>query len=149
MTSITNDPLLKSIIEQLCYGVILIKSGLKSTNEMAFISIDNAATTALSNYIKTNNFSEVNGDDESFNNFDLFLEIIVKQNKIRKFEMKDIKKFHDLRKNLFRQPDVMITKVVNEYVVLVKILLAYLYNYRATKSEWGQMVKKLQKKLGS
>ena len=108
---------------------------------MAFISIDDAVTTALINYIKINNLSEVKSNDKSFNNFDLFLELIEKQNKIRKFEMRDIKKFHNLRKNLFQQSNVISIEAVNEYVVLVKVLLAYLYNYRASKSGWEQMVK--------
>ncbi len=114
---------------------------------MAFISIDDAVTTALINYIKINNLSEVKSNDKSFNNFDLFLELIEKQNKIRKFEMRDIKKFHNLRKNLFQQSDVISMEAVNEYVVLVKVLLAYLYNYRASKSGWEQMVKEYQNNL--
>jgi len=125
----------------------LSKSGLKSANEMAFISIDDAMMTALGNYIKINNLSEVKSNDKSFNNFDLFLELIEKQNKIRKFEMRDIKKFHNLRKNLFQQSDVISMEAVNEYVVLVKVLLAYLYNYRASKSGWEQMVKEYQNNL--
>ncbi len=127
--------------------MILSKSGLKSANEMAFISIDDAVTTALINYIKINNLSEVKSNDKSFNNFDLFLELIEKQNKIRKFEMREIKKFHNLRKNLFQQSDVISMEAVNEYVVLVKVLLAYLYNYRASKSGWEQMVKEYQNNL--
>ena len=114
---------------------------------MAFISIDDAVTTALINYIKINNLSEVKSNDKSFNNFDLFLELIEKQNKIRKFEMREIKKFHNLRKNLFQQSDVISMETVNEYVVLVKVLLAYLYNYRASKSGWEQMVKEYQNNL--
>jgi len=125
----------------------LSKSGLKSSNEMAFISIDDAAITALCNYIKINNLSEVKSNDKSFNNFDLFLELIEKQNEIRKFEMRDIKKFHNLRKNLFQQSDVISMETVNEYVVLVKVLLAYLYNYRASKLGWEQMVKDYQNNL--
>jgi len=127
--------------------MILSKSGLKSANEMAFISIDDAAITALCNYIKINNLSEVKSNDKSFNNFDLFLELIEKQNEIRKFEMRDIKKFHNLRKNLFQQSDVISMETVNEYVVLVKVLLAYLYNYRASKLGWEQMVKDYQNNL--
>ena len=123
------------------------KSGLKSSNEMAFISIDDAAITALCNYIKINNLSEVKSNDKSFNNFDLFLELIEKQNEIRKFEMRDIKKFHNLRKNLFQQSDVISMETVNEYIVLVKVLLAYLYNYRASKLGWEQMVKDYQNNL--
>ena len=114
---------------------------------MAFISIDDAVTTALINYIKINNLSEVKSNDKSFNNFDFFLELIEKQNEIRKFEMRDIKKFHNLRKNLFQQSDVISMEAVNEYVVLVKVLLAYLYNYRASKSGWEQMVKEYQNNL--
>jgi len=114
---------------------------------MAFISIDDAAITAVSNYIKINNLSEVKSNDKPFNNFDFFLELIEKQNEIRKFEMHDIKKFHNLRKNLFQQSDVISMEAVNEYVVLVKVLLAYLYNYRASKSGWEQMVKDYQNNL--
>ena len=114
---------------------------------MAFISIDDAVTTALINYIKINNLSEVKSNDKSFNNFDFFLELIEKQNEIRKFEMRDIKKFHNLRKNLFQQSDVISMEAVNEYVVLVKVLLAYLYNYRASKSGWEQMVKEYKNNL--
>ena len=123
------------------------KSGLKSSNAIAFISIDDAAITALCNYIKINNLSKVKSNDKSFNNFDLFLELIEKQNEIRKFEMRDIKKFHNLRKNLFQQSDVIRMELVNEYIVLVKVLLAYLYNYRASKSGWEQMVKEYQNNL--
>jgi len=125
----------------------LSKSGLKSANEMAFISIDDAAMTILSNYIKINNLSEVKSNDKSFNNFDLFLELIEKQNEIRKFEIRDIKKFHSLRKNLFQQSDVISMETVNEYIVLVKILLAYLYSYRASKLGWEQIVKEYQNNL--
>ncbi len=120
---------------------------MKSANEMALISIDAAAMTALSNYIKINNLSEVKNNDKSFNSFDFFLELIEKQNGFRKFEMHDIKKFHNLRKNLFKQSDVISIDAVNEYVVLVKVLLAYLYNYRASKSGWEQLVKEYKNNL--
>jgi hypothetical protein len=120
---------------------------MKSANEMAFISIDAAAMTALSNYIKINNLSEVKSNDKSFKSFNFFLELIEKQNGVRKFEMHDIKKFHNLRKNLVQQPNVISIEAVNEYVVLVKVLLAYLYNYRASKSGWEQMVKEYKNNL--
>ncbi len=120
---------------------------MKSANEMAFISIDAAAMTALSNYIKINNLSEVKSNDKSFKSFNFFLELIEKQKGVRKFEMHDIKKFHNLRKNLFQQPNVISIEAVNEYVVLVKVLLAYLYNYRASKSGWEQMVKEYKNNL--
>ena len=120
---------------------------MKSTNEMAFISIDAAAMTALSNYFKINNLSEVKSNDKSFKSFNFFLELIEKQNGVRKFEMHDIKKFHNLRKNLFQQPNVISIEAVNEYVVLVKVLLAYLYNYRASKSGWEQMIKEYKNNL--
>ena len=71
--NIINDPLVKLIIEQLCFGVILNKSNLKSANKMALISIDDAAMTAISNYIKTNNLSEINDTDKPINNLELFL----------------------------------------------------------------------------
>ncbi len=120
---------------------------MKSAKEMGFISIDAAVMTALSNYIKINSLSEVKRNDKSFNSFDFFLELIEKQNKIRKFEMHDIKKFHNLRKNLFQQPGVISSETVNEYIDLVKVLLAYLYDYRATKSGWEQMVKEYKNNL--
>lgn len=139
--------MVKLIIEQLCFGVVINKSSLKSANKMALISIDDAAMTAISNYIKTNNLSEINDTDKPINNSELFLEIIVTQHKITNFEMEDIKKFHNLKKNLLQQSDIIISDVVNKYVVLVKILLAYLYDYRATKSEWEGMIEDYRKKL--
>ena len=114
---------------------------------MALISIDDAAMTAISNYIKTNNLSEINDTDKPINNLELFLEIIVKQHKITNFEMEDIKKFHNLKKNLLQQSDIIILDVINRYVVLVKILLAHLYDYRASKSEWEGMIEDYRKKL--
>jgi len=114
---------------------------------MALISIDDAAMTAISNYIKANNLSEISDTDKPINNLELFLEIIAKQHKITSSEIEDIKKFHDLKKNLLQQSDIIILDVINRYVVLVKILLAHLYDYRASKSEWEGMIEDYRKKL--
>ena len=89
-------------------------------------------------------FEELDDDHLDFNSL---LELIQKKNKITKSEKNDVLKFHNLRKNLFSQPEILIMDYVNKYVSLLKVILAYLYNYRASKSEWEEMVEKYRKNL--
>ena len=42
---------------------------------------------------------------------------------------------------------VVETQIVDEYMTLVKILLAYLHNYRATKAKWAEQVNNIRKSL--
>ena len=62
-------------------------------------------------------------------------------------EKNDIKKFHRLRNEPYKHPEVLITEAVNKYETLFKIVLAYLYNFRASKSEWEKIVEEYRKKF--
>ena len=127
----------------MCYGVIFNRSSFKNVNRLAFISIDDATMTAISGFVMTE-FEELDNDPLDFNSL---LELIEKKNKITKSEKNDMLKFHNLRKNLFSQPEILIMDYVNKYVSLLKVLLAHLYHYRASKSEWEEMVEKYRKNL--
>jgi len=37
--------------------------------------------------------------------------------------------------------------VIDEYITLVKILLAYLHDYRSSKAEWAEFVNNIRKSL--
>ena len=89
-------------------------------------------------------FEELDNDHLDFNSL---LELMQKKNKITKSEKNDIEKFHNLRKNLFSQPEILSRDYVNKYVSLLKVLLAQIYHYRASKSEWEEMVEKYHKNL--
>lgn len=97
--------------------------------------------TCISSYITTNNI------DASSNDFDYLLELIKNDNKITESEKNDIKKFHKIRGNISDQPDIIIMEVVKKYIVLLKILLAYLYNFRASKSDWDDRANEYKRKL--
>jgi len=131
------------VIEQLCYGIISNQSSLKNVNRLAFISIDDATMTAISGFAMTE-FEEL---DDHHLDFNSLLELVQKNNKITKSEKNDVLKFHNLRRNLFSQPEILIVDYVNKYVSLLKVLLAHLYHYRASESEWEEMVEKYRKNL--
>ena len=133
--------MINTIIEQLCYGVICNQSSLTNAKRLAFISIDGATMTAISGFIMTE------FDNDNPLDFNSMLELIEKKNKITKSEKEDISKFHNIRKNLFSQPEILVMDYVTKYVSLLKILLAHLYHYRASKSEWEKMVEKYRKNL--
>jgi len=99
--------------------------------------------TAISGFVMTE-FEEL---DDHHLDFNSLLELVQKKNKITKSEKNDISKFHNLRRNLFSQPEILIVDYVNKYVSLLKVLLAHLYHYRASKSEWEEMVEKYRKNL--
>ena len=75
------------------------------------------------------------------------LELVKNDNKITESEKNDIKKFHKIRDNIFDQPDIIIIEVVKRYIVLLKILLAYLYNFRASKLNWDNKANEYKHKL--
>lgn len=60
--------------------------------------------TAISGFVMTE-FEEL---DDNHLDFNSLLELIEKKNKITKSEKNDVLKFHNLRKNLFSQPEIII-----------------------------------------
>lgn len=97
--------------------------------------------TCISSYITTNNI------DTTSDNFDYLLELVKNDNKITESEKNDIKKFHKIRENIFDQSDIIIMEVGKRYTILLKILLAYLYNFRASKLNWDNKANEYKYKL--
>ncbi|HEY4680780.1 MAG TPA: hypothetical protein VIH04_05905 [Nitrosarchaeum sp.] len=140
---INTSPIIQTIIEQLYRGIILSKRSIKHANHFAFISIDDAIMTCINSYIATNNTDSVSDD------FNCLLELVKNDNKITESEKNDIKKFHRIRENVFDQPEIIIIEVVKRYIVLLKILLAYLYNFRASKMNWDSKANEYMDELNS
>ena len=80
---------IQTIVEQLCFGSILSEN---STKHLAFVSIDDAVMICITSYIATKN------KDTESNDFDIWLELLEKDNKITVYEKQDIKKYHNAQK---------------------------------------------------
>jgi len=95
----------------------------------------------ISNYIATKNKDAISND------FDIWLDILEKDSKITVYEKNDIKKYHNARENILNQHDVLMIEINKKYIVLLKILLAYLFNYRLSKSDWEKRIEEYKQKL--
>ena len=95
----------------------------------------------VSSYISTKN------KDTESNDFDIWLELLEKDNKITVYEKQEIKKYHNTRKNILNQSDILMIQINKKYIVLLKILLAYLFNFRLSKSDWEKRIKEYKHKL--
>ena len=135
------NPQIQTIVEQLCFGAILSENSKKRATHLAFISIDDAIMICVASYIATKN------KDVESNDFDVWLELLEKDNNITIYEKQDIKKYHDTRKNILNQSDILMMQINEKYIVLLKILLAYLFNFRLSKSDWEKRIKEYKQKL--
>ena len=140
MLIITN-PQIQTIIEQLCFGIILSENSRKHAKHLAFISIDDAIMICISSYIATKNKETISND------FDVWLDQLEKDNKITVYEKNDIKKYHTARENILNQHDMLMMEINKKYIVLLKILLAYLFGFRLSKSDWEKRIKEYKQKL--
>jgi hypothetical protein len=140
MLIITN-PQIQTIIEQLCFGTILSENSRKHAKHLAFISIDDAIMICISSYIATKNKETISND------FDVWLDQLEKDNKITVYEKNDIKKYHTARENILNQHDMLMMEINKKYIVLLKILLAYLFGFRLSKSDWEKRIKEYKQKL--
>ena len=138
---IITNPQIQTIVEQLCFGTILSENSRKNAKYLAFISIDDAIMTCIGRYIETKNNNTISTD------FDIWLELLEKDNKITVYEKNDIKKYHNARENILNQHEILMTEIVKKYIVLLKILLAYLFNFRLSKLDWEKRVKEYKQKL--
>ena len=130
------------IVAQLCLGVILKESNLQSANRLALQNIDQAAGAALKLYASQHELDT--------NTSDVFISILPKvkaENLIIGSDAKAIMKYHKIIDEITFSNSVVETEVVDEYITLVKILLAYLHNYRATKAKWAELVNNIRKSL--
>jgi len=130
------------IVAQLCLGVILKESNLPSANRLALQNIDQAAGAALKLYASQHELDT--------NTSDVFTSVLPKvkdKNLIISSDTKAIMKCHKISDEITFSNSVVETQVVDEYITLVKILLAYLHNYRATKAKWAEQVNNIRRSL--
>ncbi len=130
------------IVTQLCLGVILKESNLPSANRLALQSIDQAAGTALKLYASQHEIDT--------NTSDVFTSVLPKvkdENLIISSDVKAIMKYHKISDEITFSDSVIETQVVDEYMTLVKILLAHLHNYRASKAKWAEQVNNIRRSL--
>jgi len=134
------DLLIKEMAEQVCLSLALRGSNRDPTNRFALTILNNTVEIILKFYAASHGLlkgSEINSQEA----FVFILDKIKDQNKIVNYEEKDIIRYHHIL-NEFRNKDNFTIKnnVIDEYVILAKILLAKLYDYRASKIEWDKMV---------
>jgi len=130
------------IVAQLCFGVILKESNLPSANRLALQNIDQAAGAVLKLYVSQHELDT--------NTSDVFTSVLPKvkdKNLITNSEEKAIMKCHKISDEITFSNSVVETQVVDEYITLVKILLAYLHDYRSSKAEWAELVNNIRKSL--
>ena len=130
------------IVAQLCIGVILKESNLPSANRLALQNIDQAASATLKLYASQHELDT--------NLSDVFTSVLPKvkdKNLIISSEAKAIMKCHKISDEITFSNSVVETQVVDEYIILVKILLAYLHKYRSSKAEWAKLVNNIKKSL--
>jgi len=130
------------IAAQLCLGVILKESNLPSANRLALQNIDQAAGAALTLYASQHELDT--------NMSDIFTSVLPKvkdKNLIVSSDANAIMKCHKISDEITFSDSVVETQVVDEYITLVKILLAHLHNYRATKAKWAELANNIRKSL--
>ncbi len=138
---INPNPQIQTIVEQLYFGSILNENSTSHAKHLAFISIDDAIMTCIGSYIATKNKDKVS------HNFDIWLDTIEKDNKITVYEKDNIKKYHNARANILNQHETLMMEMNKKYIILLKILLAYLFDYRLSKSDWEKRIKEYKQKL--
>ncbi len=138
---IITNPQIQTIIEQLCFGRILNENSRKRAKHLAFISIDDAIMACIGSYIAAKN------NDIISNDFDIWLDLLEKDNKITVYEKNDIKKYHNARENILNQHDLLMVDINKKYIVLLKILLSHLFGYSLSKSDWEKRIKEYKQKL--
>jgi len=130
------------IVAQLCLGVILKESNLPSANRLSLQNIDQAAGAALKLYASQHEIDTNTGDV-----FTSVLPKVKDKNLIISSDVKAIMKCHKISDEITFSDSVVETQIVDEYMTLVKILLAYLHNYRATKAKWAEQVNNIRRSL--
>ena len=114
------------IVAQLCLGVMLKESNLPSANRLALQNIDQAAGAALKLYASQQELDT--------NTSDVFTSVLSKakdKNLVISSDAKAIMKCHKFSDEITYSNFVVETQLVDEYITLVKILLAYLHNTKA------------------
>ena len=134
------NSLINEMVEQICLSVALKGSNRDPSNRLALTILDNSVEIILIFYAVSHgllNENEINSQEA----FVFILDKIKDQNKIVNYEEKDIIRCHHILDEFHNKDNFTIKdSVIDEYVILAKILLAKLYDYRANKIEWEKMV---------
>ncbi len=130
------------IAAQLCLGVILKESNLPSANRLALQNIDQAAGAVLKLYASQHEI-----DTNTSDVFTSVLPEVKDKNLIINSDVKAIMKCHKISDEITFSDSMVETQVVDEYITLVKILLAHLHNYRASKAKWAEQVNNIRRSL--
>ena len=142
------NSMVKEMIEQICISLLLKQSKSDPSNRLALIILDNVVEVALKSYANIHGFLKKKAvtSDEVFSSI---LDKVKDQNKIVNSEKNGIQKYHRIRNELHRGTKLVVVKddIIEEYVVLAKILLGRLYDFRASKIEWEKMVTCTKKNL--
>lgn len=142
------NSLVKEMIEQICISLLLKQSKSDPGNRLALIILDNVVEIALKSYANIHGLLK-NRNIMSDEVFSSILEKVKNQNKIVNSEKNDIQKYHKIRNKLYDGTNLTEVKdnIIDEYVVLAKILLGRLYDFRASKLEWEKMITCTKKNL--
>jgi len=132
----------REIAELLCLGIMMKESKTLSSKKLALLCIDKAADAALRLYA-FNHKIEI-GNSEIFSSV---LSHAKDRNLMIPIYEEDILRLHNFCDDLFFSKKTVENSVIDEYITLVKILLAYLHDYRSSKAEWTEFVNNIRKSI--
>lgn len=124
---------------------VLLKESKTPTNKLALKCLDQAAEIALKEYCKKHQIEIKKTPDV----FSTIVPMLKEQNLMIPSYEKSLINLHELSERLSDENITVAKADIEDYVTLVKILLAYLYHYRATKSDWMENVNNLRKAICS
>ena len=135
----------RKIVQLLCISKLLMQPRFSSDKRIAFIILDIAVEIALKSYATGHNLTKI--DKSNIKTISPILAKLQEQNKLVSYEKNSILKYHMIAKKIYniQKPTILTDKTVEDYFVLARILLANLYDFRASKSEWQNMINKTVK----
>ena len=135
----------RTIVQLLCVSKLLMQPRFGSDKRIAFIILDIAVEVALKSYATGHNLTKI--DKSNTKEISSILAKLQQQNKLVSHEKNSILQYHRVARNLYSmQKNASLTdKTIEDYFVLARILLANLYDFRASKAEWQNMINKTAK----
>ena len=135
----------RTIVQLLCVGKLLGQRQFGSDKRLAFIILDIAVEIVLKSYVIGHNLPKI--DKSNTKEISSILAKLQQQNKLVSHEKNSILKYHMIAKKLYniQKPTILTDKTIEDYFVLARILLANLYDFRASKAEWQNMINKTAK----
>ena len=139
----------RTIVELICISKLLGQHQFGSDKRLAFIILDVAVDMALKSYATGHNLTKIGKSNTK--TISSILAKLQEQNKLVSHEKKAVLKYHKMTKELYnmQKPTSLNDKTIEDYFVLARILLARLYDFRASKAEWQKLVNKTAKSLYS